>query len=273
MTRDTVESVFGRGQIEWDRDGHLRFRGAAHDLFVWLDSSLERLALEAGARPQPAPEEIEGDTLQRSGYFESFPGVGIPAGAGDVGHVVNTLWVPPAVCYHAYPSFAGERLRTSERLTLACGCGRNEATSPENPGRLRRFRMREVVFLGAPAWVAAERDAWMARGHAFAASIGLDSTLEPATDLFFGAAGRGQQLIQKLKALKFELRTDAGPAGIVAAASFNLHESFFARRFDIRLDDGSMAATGCAAFGVERWTLACLAQLGAERAAELVRTR
>ena len=67
MTHDTVESVFGRDQIEWDRDGRLRFRGAAHDLFVWLDSSLERLALDAGARPQLAPEAIEGDTMQRSG--------------------------------------------------------------------------------------------------------------------------------------------------------------------------------------------------------------
>jgi hypothetical protein len=76
-------------------------------------------------------------------------------------------------------------------------------------------------------------------------------------------------LIQQLKNLKYELRMDAGVAGRVAAASFNLHESFFAERFDIRLADGGPAASGCVAFGIERWMLACLAQLGLSRAIEL----
>ena len=181
------------------------------------------------------------------------------------------MWLPPAVCYHAYPDLAGQRLDATHLVTLACGCGRNEPVAPEDPGRLQRFRMREIVFVGAPAAVTAERDAWMARGQAFATAIGLVATLVPATDVFFGTAGRGQRLIQQLKGLKYELRLDAGPAGNIAAASFNLHESFFARRFDIHLSDGAIAASGCAAFGIERWTLAVLAQLDPEAAAGLAR--
>ena len=228
MTTDAVGTLMRSGGIEWNDTGQLRLHGTALRVFQWLDASFERLALGGGARPQPAQDAIAGDTLERAGYFESFPGMGIPAGSGEA------MWLPPAVCYHAYPKLAGRRLDATHLVTLACGCGRNEPVGPEDPGRLRRFRMREIVFVGEPSAVAAERDAWMARGQAFATAIGLVSTLVPATDtVFFGAAGRGQRLIQQLKGLKYELRLDAGPAGNVAAASFNLHESFFARRFDI----------------------------------------
>jgi hypothetical protein len=267
MTADTVDTLMRRGEIEWDDSGQLQLHGAAHAVFLWLEASFERLALEGGAHPEPAPATIAGSTLERAGYFESFPGFGIPAESG------RAMWLPPAVCYHVYPALEGRRLDATHLVTLACGCGRNEPVAQENPGRLQRFRMREIVFVGAPAAVAAERDAWMARGQAFAASIGLVATLVPATDVFFGAAGRGQRLIQQLKGLKYELRMDAGPAGNLAAASFNLHESFFARRFDIHLSDGAMAASGCAAFGIERWTLALLAQLGPGPAVDLARRR
>jgi len=265
MTADTVGALMRSGEIEWSASGGLRFQGTAQAVFQWLDAAFERLAREHGAQPQPAPEAIAGETLERAGYFEAFPGMGIPARSGAA------MWLPPAVCYHAYPDLAGQRLDATRLVTLACGCGRNEPVAPDDPGRLQQFRMREVVFVGAAAAVAAERDAWMARGQAFATATGLVATLVPATDVFFGAAGRGQRLIQQLKGLKYELRLDAGPAGNLAAASFNLHESFFARRFDIHLSDGALAASGCAAFGIERWTLAVLAQLEPEAAAALAR--
>ena len=265
MTTDTVGTLMRNGEIEWTAGGELRFHGTAQAVFQWLDAAFERLAREHGALPQPAPEAISGDTLERAGYFEAFPGMGIPAASGAA------MWLPPAVCYHTYPELAGQRLDATRLVTLVCGCGRNEPVAPEDPGRLQRFRMREIVFVGTPAAVTAERDAWMARGQAFATTIGLVSTLVPATDVFFGTAGRGQRLIQQLKGLKYELRLDAGPAGNIAAASFNLHESFFARRFEIDLSDGAIAASGCAAFGIERWTLAVLAQLEPEAAASLAR--
>ena len=127
--------------------------------------------------------------------------------------------------------------------------------------------MREAVFVGSSDWVSAERHAWMDRVSAFAASIGIAGTLETATDTFFGSEGRGRRLIQQLKNLKYELRVDAGSAGRLAVASFNLHETFFTSRFGIGpMADGSQAVSGCVAFGLERWTLACLARHGSSLA-------
>ena len=119
--------------------------------------------------------------------------------------------------------------------------------------------MREVVFVGASPWVTRQRDEWMQRAAMLAASLGISGTTEAATDTFFAGPGRGRRLIQQLKALKYELRVNAGEAGALALASFNLHETFFTSRFDIGMADGSAAASGCAAFGLARWALAHVA--------------
>ena len=218
----------------------------------WVAAKLERLALDAGARPLFPPPTIPREVLERSGYFDAFPGMAIPA--SDDG----TSFLPPAACYHVYAALLGARLEEGSVVTLATRCGRDEPDAADDGGRLRRFRMREVVFIGAPEWVAQTREAWMGRASAFASALGLSGRMEAASDTFFGDAGRGRRLVQQLKNLKYELRMDAGPNGVLAVASFNLHESFFASRFDIRMSDGSPAASGCAAFGIERWTLAYL---------------
>jgi len=219
---------------------------------VRLEHELERLALDAGARPLLPPPTIPREVLERSGYFDAFPGRAMPMLAD------GASFLPPAACYHVYSSLLGARLDAPCLVTLATTCGRNEADASDHGGRLRRFRMREIVFVGAPDWVSQTRDDWMTRAAAFASFLGLSGAMEPATDAFFGDPGRGRKLIQQLKKLKYELRMDAGQDGVLAVASFNLHESFFASRFDIAMADGSPAASGCAAFGIERWSLAYL---------------
>ena len=228
-----------------------RTRDAA-EVGGWIDARLERLAGDSGARPASPPEVIGRDVLERCAYFESFPGMAIPADD-------ERTFLTPAACYHVYPGLQGQRLEHPFVTTLVANCGRNEAQSIEEPGRLRQFRMREVVFVGPSDWVSRTRDEWMARASEFARSLGVDGLMEPATDTFFGDPGRGRRLLQQLKRLKYELRMDVGGV-VLPVSSFNLHESFFTSRFDIAMADGSAAASGCAAFGIERWALACLAR-------------
>jgi hypothetical protein len=260
---DWITALQRTGEIELDARGSLRPQGRALELFRWLDGQFQSMALEAGARLFAVPATIQRGTLERGGYFESFADVAVPADAG------TSAFLTPAACYHVYADLAGGGLTSPQLVTLAAPCARADERSPTDPGRLTRFRMREIVIIGDAAWVAANRDAWIARVTGFAGALGLVSSVEAATDTFFGGLGRGRRLIQQLKNLKYELRMDAGVGGRIAAASFNLHESFFAERFDIRLADGGPAASGCVAFGIERWMLACLAQLGPSRAIEL----
>ena len=223
-----------------------------------IDAEIARMAIESGARPFAPPAVITRDLLERCAHFESFPGVAI---AGEQ----EGTFLTPAACYHVYPELQGGRLEEPYVTTLVASCGRNEEAG-EAPGRLRTFRMREIVFVGPSGWVSKTRDAWISRASELARGFGLDGSLAAATDTFFGdqdglgsgtslAPGRGRRLLQQLKRLKYELRMDA--VGVVlAVSSFNLHESFFTSRFDIAMADGSPAASGCAAFGIERWALA-----------------
>ena len=196
MATDRIDALLRSGEIELTTDGQLRFSGQARDLFAWLDARFEELALEAGAHAVTPSAVIERATLERGGYLEAF---------GDVAVQVESnseAFHAPAACYHVYAGLAGQCLPGPYVATLVTACARHEVRSMEDVGRLSRFRMREVVLVGDPEWVTAQRDAWMSRVDAFADAIGLAATLDTATDTFFSNAGRGRRLIQQLKNLK-----------------------------------------------------------------------
>jgi hypothetical protein len=126
--------------------------------------------------------------------------------------------------------------------------------------------------VGSAAWVRERRQEWMERILLFAKSFELSVQLEPATDSFFaGGEARGRKLLQQIKHLKYELRARVDTSGTqLAISSFNLHEAFFSRRFSFHLADGTDTHTGCVAFGLERWALAMVLQLGPNQAFALV---
>ena len=69
-------------------------------------------------------------------------------------------------------------------------------------------------------------------------------------------------MLQRIKALKHELIVRFPNGRSLAVASFNNHERFFGDSFGITLESGEVAASGCVAFGIERWLLAVLAANG-----------
>ncbi len=231
-------------------------------LVDWIDSKFVELAIQAGTSELTVPALIERSVLERAGYFESFPASTVEESDGGC--------MPPATCYHCYAKLAATFLREPGVWTCIARCRRNEGK--EEPGRLRTFTMREIVLVGSAAWVREGRREWMDRILAFAKSFDLVVQLDPATDSFFAQGeARGRKLLQQIKHLKYELRArvDAKQTDL-AISSFNLHETFFARRFGFHLADGTDAYSGCVAFGLERWALALALTLGPNRAFRLV---
>lgn len=230
-------------------------------LAAWVDSKFLEFAIQAGAQELPVPRFISRSVLERAGYFESFPASIVEESDGGC--------MPPAACYHCYAKLAGTSLHEPGAWTCIARCHRNE--DKEEPGRLRAFAMREIVLVGSAAWVREQRQEWMDRILAFAQSLHLVVQLDAATDSFFaGGAARGRKLVQQIKGLKFELRAQMDANGTpLAISSFNLHETFFSRRFEFRLADGSDAHSGCVAFGLERWALVLALTLGPAQAFRL----
>lgn len=242
----------------WSRTRSRR-RPGANAPAAGLEGELLRWGRDLGAREVSAAPLIPVAALAQAGYLSSFPGraVLVP------GELAAELAVPPAACLECYADFAGRTL-DSALLVLAVRnrCARGDETVDARKGRLREFTMREIVLLGSESAVDRARRALMRRAQTYLTRLDLTATIEVANDPFHTSADRGKLALQRLRALKYELRMPVAGERI-AVASFNHHEDYFGRAFGITLPDGSPAHSGCVAFGIERWGLALREQLDA----------
>ena len=122
---------------------------------------------------------------------------------------------------------------------------------------MQSFRMREHVRLGAPDTLVAWQRQWIERGREILGSLGLQSVVAPASDPFFGRAGRMLAANQRDQNLKYELVypicSTEHPTPIM---SINYHQDHFGLGFGIRTATGEVAHTACLGFGLERIALA-----------------
>jgi seryl-tRNA synthetase len=223
--------------------------------------------------------------LEKSGYLKSFPHLlgcvssltgtessiralveGRTAGREWVdGLAATDLVLTPAACYPVYPIIAerGDVPLTGVLVDVESYCFRRETSS--ELGRMQAFRMREYVCIGGPDTALGFREQWKVRAEQIATQLGVPFTLQPASDPFFGRAGKIMAVNQVEQALKFELLipvlSDEAPT---ACMSFNYHQDHFGSTWGLRTGDGAVAHTACAAFGLDRLTIALFATHGLE---------
>ncbi|MGH7619817.1 MAG: hypothetical protein ACREPM_21600 [Gemmatimonadaceae bacterium] len=283
---DLLRHLRSRGDL-WDvAPGVTGLRGDA----AILCRALGRRVAEAcfGETPNEwrVPPAIDFATLARAEYFASLPQwltlashlsgredlllrvAEHPEPAVAVGDASMPPLVAlnPAVCYHVYARFAGQTLDESQLVTAETTCWRHEGDRHDSLERGWAFTMREVVCIGQESEARAFLERSVDRASHLAQSLGLDASVALATDPFFAPTARTKTLLQRMKELKHELLLPIGDDRTTAAASFNLHDTFFGEAFGIRLADGCPATTACLAFGIERWTLAFLAAHGPDAA-------
>jgi len=275
-----------RGDL-WDvAPGVTGLRGETARLFAALERRIGELCLGETIDEWRVPPAIDFATLARADYFASLPQwltlASHLSGREDVllrvaehpepALAVRDAATPPivalnpAVCYHVYAGLAGQILHAPRLVTAQAGCWRHEGARHGTLERGWAFTMREVVFVGNETDARAFLRCAAEQATQLAGGLGLDSAIAPATDPFFAPTARAKQLVQRLKELKHELLLPIGDGRTTAAASFNLHDTFFGEAFRIRLPDGRPATTACMAFGLERWTLAFLAAHGPDAA-------
>jgi len=216
---------------------HLAWMNFLHALFAAYDT-----------KPQQVPPRIQEDILMRSGYLKHFPHQVISLG-GEARGLGESL--TPAACLHVYPRLQGRETRYLAACVDA-HCSRFENGEWRPPYQLQNFHMLELVIVGNARAVQAGRSEVTSRIGSSFAELGLMGALRPATDAFFLGSDRGARVMQQLKGLKQEYKVQDG-AESVALASFNYHEDYFGRSFEIRAG-GELAHSFCAAFGLDRLT-------------------
>ncbi len=283
LPEEVIGTLRERGEIWETTPGLVGFRGSARALMERIAFSLAELANEETSDEWSVPSGISFATLERAQYFASFPqwltaashlsddssalesiaGSDSPGSAARAAMQQPDAALSPAVCYHAYERLAGQSVSSPSLMTAEGVCWRHEGDRLSPLERGWAFRMREIVCLGTPAEVEEFRQRWMLRATEFADSLGLTVETVQATDPFFAPTARGKAVLQRIKALKHELMVRFPDGRSLAIGSFNNHERFFGESFQISLANGEVAASGCVAFGIERWLLAVLAANGA----------
>jgi seryl-tRNA synthetase len=251
-----------------------------------------RAAVDRAAGTLTAPEEPERlrfppvlprRHLETSGYLRSFPHLlgSVFAFAGDERSAaeqearasrhedwsefqqLTELVLLPAACYPVYPAIAARGALPAGGVTVETGGALVFRREPStDPARLQSFHMHEHVRIGEADVVAAWRVDWSRRAVDFLTELGLDAQLEPASDPFFGRAGRMLASSQVEQALKLEIRVPISGDTRTAVASLNNHQDHFASRFGLVTCDGDVAHTACVGFGEERVVLALLRMHG-----------
>jgi seryl-tRNA synthetase len=262
LVRDReVDGVYGRGET-FER------------VITALDGAIATLVVDAQPVALRFPPVLARRTIERCGYLHTFPHLlaTVYSFSGDTSSHAKLVeaadsggdWSPfqqmtdviltPAACYAVYPHFSGTLPDDGVTIDVESWCFRQEPSN--TPERMRSFRMREFVRLGSPETVRRWREAWIERAERFLQSLGLTSSLAPASDPFFGDAATFLKSSQEEQQLKFELSVDVRAATRVATISCNYHLDHFGSVFDIHLRGGASAHSGCVAFGLERLTLA-----------------
>ena len=279
---EIVRQLRARDELCEVAPGVISLRGDVAALYHALERAIAGLCALESADDWRVPPAIDFATLVRADYFASFPqwltlashlsdDVGAlqdVAASGDChAALARAATAPqaalnPAVCYHVYSALAGTTVGSPTVVTAQSECWRHEGTRHRPLERCWAFTMREIVCVGTAADVRTFLDRSIERVTDLALALDLDGTIELATDPFFASTGRARRLLQQVKELKRELLLPVDANQRLAAASFNLHDTFFGDAFAITLTTGRPATSGCVAFGIERWLLAFLVRHG-----------
>jgi len=253
----------------------------------------KELARPFAAQPHQFPSLIGADLLHQCKYLKSFPqslnlvahlkpdldsiqdfarqaewtGDSLTVAPGTLAE--HRVLLSPSVCFHCYRWLAGTSMSANQSFSATGKCFRYESGNMRGLERLWDFTMREVIWVGDDEYVHEQRQRAISLSTQMLDKWGLAYQIKTATDPFFIDSYGMQAAFQRAFDLKFEVLAPLpykGANAFLAIGSFNFHQEFFGRAFNIKTNGGEAASTGCLGFGLERVALAFLAQHGVDPA-------
>ena len=153
-----------------------------------------------------------------------------------------------------------ENKRIGDKLTVTTSygnCYRNENERLLDKDRLKDFTMFEIIFLGEKQEILRKRESIIDVVWVLMDKMDFDGELIVANDPFFVSTNNSGLLEYQVdNKAKYELVFNEFTENF-SIASFNYHNNFFGRNFNITNNEG-YSHSGCVAFGLERWVYAFL---------------
>lgn len=285
--------LVNKGLVTEMGEGQMAFSKELICLMDFFDTQITNIVnREFNAIEYRYPTLISTNTIKKCGYFNTFPHflMIVTRLHNDYenyrkfrelssccceNELSNTLLqyckntdycLPPTMCYYTYQQYQDKCIDAPGFTVTSKGKSfRYESLYHKTLERLWDFTIREIVFLGTYDYVLSCRKKMMDLTFALMDHIGMMSYCETASDPFFMDESANERIIfQKYLQSKYELRGHINQEKSIAIASFNYHETFFSKNFNIRFHDDSYILTGCVGFGLERLVYTFLCQYGGD---------
>ncbi|MHC8304347.1 aminoacyl--tRNA ligase-related protein [Pseudomonas sp. PB3P13] len=248
-----------------------------------VDRLLLAIAVRHGAHVRDYASIYTAEIMERNGYHKNFPqnvyGVTqIPHNytlIKDIRESRSSTIAPdlfqnhgaflqPCVCYHCYAEI--QQTRQSQTVfTMKGRCFRHEIQWRLNTFRRNEFTMREIVFMGSPAFVEEKRLEIMEEIWSLFCDLGLYGQIVTARDPFFHYDDmKTKGAIQLMADAKYELEFMSANGESSSIASFNNCQDTLCEKFEITNVDNHLLHSGCVAFGLDRWRAALYEQFGSD---------
>ncbi|GAB5452448.1 MAG: hypothetical protein Hals2KO_27760 [Halioglobus sp.] len=288
LRENTYEELLARGDVMPSQVGKASYAGDMVKIFRALDEFISAQCIAMGAGTEIYPSALEGSSLLRAGYFNTFaqhtyfmaplktsrPALGAAADGSILSdedgsaaeHLQTPEWVfSPTVCHHCFESRKDSAIELPLKITALNQCSRYEVHGTRSLERLRFYWMREFVhFDSDEAAVVASLDSFLDFMVETLTRWGITHEIVTASDPFFADSATSKRVFQNLFALKRELKLPI-PGGSLACASFNNHQASLVQSFAVAAageDEDSSISSGCVAWGYDRLLFALLVQLG-----------
>lgn len=256
---------------------------AAVAVYDGLSEFLSRIARQeftAAVTPVRFPPVFSVHMLEQTDYVASFPQLlgAINSFLGDRKRFRELLsayesgedWqksldptgfaLTSSACHPLYAWLEERTADNTQVYELTGDCFRHEPS--DDPMRFVSFRMREYVRLGTEAQAKAHRDKSLDVARGVYESLGLEVSVVPANDPFFGRGGMILASNQLESQAKFEIVVEIYADTQTAIGSANYHDTHFGEEFSIVTPDGATAHSACLGYGMERSVLALAARHG-----------
>ena len=224
---------------------------------------LDTVKKEYKVREWDIPALIQGEILQKCGYFKTMPNQLTAVGYVKPEAIENIIqnnqieekdianngyYLTPAACIHLYPMIT-ENPVYNEVITTKARVYRYENNRFECGRRLWDFGVREFVAVGDGNFVKGFLEFLKERALELTGELGIEAHIENSNDHFYPTRkNETMQKMQKVNGLKKEL---VATQEQLAIASFNYHDFHFSKAFNF--DDNKKIVTGCVGFGLDRW--------------------
>ena len=279
------ETLQQQGWITPTGLGKVTYSGLVARVFNALDTFLLNLCKAHGAHSEIYPVALEGKSLFRARYFDTFAqhayfvtplrttlaaitaardGSVIEPDATENEHLQVPEWVlSPTVCHHCFETLKDSSLDASFKVTAVNQCARYEVHGTRSMERLRLYWMREFIHFNPDAKEISESlDNVLNDTIDFLTRWGISHQVVTASDPFFSDSGTAKRMFQNTFALKRELKLPFA-SGSIACASFNNHQESLARSFAITSGPGKPNMHSCCVgWGYDRLLLCLFTQLG-----------